>query len=70
MEACAKSMCLFYTGNRDYTPALELLAFQVGSEDGSQQCVNISILEDTEMEKTEIFYVNLFVADAAIVIVN
>ena len=43
-----------HTAGEDYTPALELLAFQVGSEDGFKQCVNISILEDTDMEKTSL----------------
>ena len=58
------------TGGQDYDPILHLPLFTTSNNNGSFQCTNISIFNDSILEDTEEFQVLLTSSDPAVRIVR
>lgn len=58
------------TGGSDYTGISSPLMFPAGSGDSAVQCVNISIVDDREVERDEIFSVGLTVVTSGVMLGN
>ena len=52
------------TGGKDYYPVSSALRFPTSSRNGSQVCVNVTVVDDPVLEGTESFNVYLTTSDS------
>ena len=67
---CSKSLfqkSVSAAAGSDYTAISSPLMFPAGSHDGSEQCVNVSIVDDETVEEDETFTVELTVLTSGVV---